>query len=94
MIRKLPLIPTLVVGLAVAIMIALGVWQIRRAGEKDALLARYRAAQNLPPISFPTGAAAQRPAAVVPACDGDVPAAGRPSAAAPDGAAPASPAMC
>lgn len=54
MIRRLPLIPTLVVGLAVAAMIALGFWQLRRAGEKEALLARYRSAQNLPPISFPT----------------------------------------
>jgi cytochrome oxidase assembly protein ShyY1 len=54
MIRKLPLIPTIIVGLAVAAMIALGFWQLRRAGEKEALLARYRAAQNLPPISYPT----------------------------------------
>ena len=54
MIRKLPLLPTLVVGIAVAIMIALGFWQLRRAEEKEALLAQYRAAQNLPPISFPT----------------------------------------
>lgn len=55
MIRKLPLVATLVVALAVAVMIALGFWQLRRAGEKDALLARYKAAQNLPPIAFPTG---------------------------------------
>jgi cytochrome oxidase assembly protein ShyY1 len=55
MIRKLPLIPTLIVGVAVAAMIALGFWQLRRAGEKGALLDRYRAAQSLPPISFPTG---------------------------------------
>ena len=54
MTRKLPLLPTLVVGVAVAIMIALGFWQLRRAGEKEALLAQYRAAQNQPPISFPT----------------------------------------
>jgi surfeit locus 1 family protein len=54
MIRKLPLLPTLVVAVAVAILIALGFWQLRRAGEKEALLAQYRAAQNLPPISFPT----------------------------------------
>lgn len=54
MIRKLPLIPTMIVGLAVAAMIALGFWQLRRAGEKEVLLARYKAAQNLPPISFPT----------------------------------------
>jgi surfeit locus 1 family protein len=55
MIRKLPLIPTLVVGLAVAVMIGLGVWQLQRAQEKERLLARYRAAQDLPPISYPTG---------------------------------------
>ncbi|HEY0164442.1 MAG TPA: SURF1 family protein [Sphingomicrobium sp.] len=55
MIRKLPLIPTLIVAAAVAVMIALGIWQMRRAVEKDALLERFRAAQNLPPISFPTG---------------------------------------
>ena len=54
MIRKLPLLPTLVVAVAVAIMIALGFWQLRRAEEKEALLDRYRAAQNQPPISFPT----------------------------------------
>jgi surfeit locus 1 family protein len=56
MIRKLPLIPTLIVAVAVAVMIALGVWQLRRAVEKEALLARFAAAQNLPPISYPTGA--------------------------------------
>lgn len=54
MIRKLPLISTLVVAAAVAVMIALGIWQIRRAHEKEELLARYRTAQTLPPITFPT----------------------------------------
>ena len=53
--RKLPLVPTLIVAAAVAVMIALGIWQLRRAVEKDALLARFRAAENLPPVSFPTG---------------------------------------
>jgi cytochrome oxidase assembly protein ShyY1 len=53
--RKLPLVPTLLVAAAVAAMIALGIWQLRRAAEKDALLERFRAAQTLPPISFPTG---------------------------------------
>jgi surfeit locus 1 family protein len=56
MIRKLPLVPTLIVTVAVAVMIALGVWQLRREAEKEALLDRFRAAQNLPPISYPTGA--------------------------------------
>ena len=55
MIRKLPLIPTIIVAIAVAVMIALGFWQIRRAHEKEQLLDRYRTAQALPPITFPTG---------------------------------------
>ena len=53
MIRKLPLIPTILVGLAVVTMIGLGIWQLQRADEKKALLARYEAAQGLPPIAFP-----------------------------------------
>ncbi len=54
MIRRWPLIPTILVALAVATMIALGVWQLQRKGEKDALLARLAAAQDLPPIGWPT----------------------------------------
>jgi len=50
---RLPLIPTLIVGLAIAAMIALGVWQLQRRAEKNAALAVY--AQNLskPGIDFP-----------------------------------------
>lgn len=54
MIRRLPLIPTIVVGLAIAAMIGLGIWQIGRAREKEALIARYAAARELPPVTFPT----------------------------------------
>ncbi|MFP5330095.1 MAG: SURF1 family protein [Alphaproteobacteria bacterium] len=54
MIRRLPLIPTILVGLAVATMIALGFWQLDRARWKDELIAQYRAAANLPPVAFPT----------------------------------------
>lgn len=54
MIRRLPLIPTIVVALAVAVMIGLGVWQLGRAGEKERLIEQYRAADKLPPIAFPT----------------------------------------
>ncbi len=50
---KLPLFPTLVVGLAVATMIALGVWQLQRKAEKEALIALYSANTVKPPISFP-----------------------------------------
>jgi cytochrome oxidase assembly protein ShyY1 len=53
MIRRLPLIPTLVVTAAVLTMIGLGIWQLQRLGEKRALLARYEAAEGLPPIAFP-----------------------------------------
>lgn len=53
MIRRLPLVPTLVVLAAVAAMIGLGVWQLRRAAWKDALLVRYEAARTLPPVAFP-----------------------------------------
>jgi cytochrome oxidase assembly protein ShyY1 len=51
--RRLPLLPTLVVALAVATMIGLGFWQLARAREKEALLARYEAASGLPPIAWP-----------------------------------------
>ena len=54
MTRRWPLIPSLVVAAAVLTMIGLGIWQLRRADEKQALLARYEAAQGLPPIAFPT----------------------------------------
>lgn len=53
-IRRLPIIPTIIVAAAVLTMIALGFWQLSRAGEKEALLARLAAAQNRPPISYPT----------------------------------------
>ncbi len=54
MTRRPPLVPTLIVAAAVAVMIALGFWQLRRADEKQALLDRYRAAEGLPPVAFPT----------------------------------------
>lgn len=54
MIRKLPVIPTLVVAAAIAVMMGLGVWQLQRAGEKQKLLQNYANAERLPPIAFPT----------------------------------------
>lgn len=53
---RLPLIPTLLVALAVATMIALGVWQLQRKGEKEALIALYAANAGKPPIAFPATA--------------------------------------
>lgn len=47
MLRRLPVIPTVLVLLAVGVMICLGLWQIDRMHEKQALLARYGAANGL-----------------------------------------------
>lgn len=52
--RRWPLIPTVIVALAVATMLGLGIWQLQRKGEKEALLARYRAAEGLPAIAWPS----------------------------------------
>lgn len=51
--KRWPLIPTILVALAVAIMIGLGVWQLQRKEEKEALLARFEAAEGLPPVAWP-----------------------------------------
>ena len=42
--KRLPLIPTLLVLLAVGVMVRLGFWQIERLHQKEALLARYAGA--------------------------------------------------
>jgi cytochrome oxidase assembly protein ShyY1 len=49
-----PLLPTVIVGLAVATMLALGVWQLQRKSEKEAVLAQYAAAANQPAIAWPS----------------------------------------
>ncbi|MEE4454050.1 SURF1 family cytochrome oxidase biogenesis protein [Novosphingobium resinovorum] len=48
--RRIPVFPTLVVLAAVALMMALGFWQLRRLHEKEALLAHYAAAQVNPAL--------------------------------------------
>jgi len=52
--KRLPLLPTVLVAAAIAVMIGLGVWQLQRAKWKDGLIARYAEAERLPPIAFPT----------------------------------------
>ena len=42
--RRIPIIPTIIVLAAIATMGALGVWQLQRKAEKEALLARYDSA--------------------------------------------------
>jgi surfeit locus 1 family protein len=54
MMRRLPVIPTIVVALAVAMLIGLGVWQLKRANLHEVQLRQYRHAAKLPPIVFPT----------------------------------------
>jgi surfeit locus 1 family protein len=45
--RRVPIIPTIVVLLAVGAMIGLGVWQLQRLQWKEALLAHYHQAQAM-----------------------------------------------
>ncbi len=54
MIRRLPIVPTIIVAVGIAVMIGLGIWQLQRATWKEGILARYHQAENLPPITFPT----------------------------------------
>ncbi|MHA7818954.1 MAG: SURF1 family cytochrome oxidase biogenesis protein [Erythrobacter sp.] len=52
---RIPVIPTVIVLAAAAIMVGLGLWQIGRADEKAALLARYAQAGELQQtVAFPT----------------------------------------
>jgi len=51
--KRIPIVATLVVGVAIAVMIKLGLWQLQRADEKNALLARYATAANLPEMAYP-----------------------------------------
>lgn len=51
--RRLPVLPTLLVLIAVGIMIALGLWQLERRGEKEAALAVLRANPGRPAVMFP-----------------------------------------
>ena len=60
-------------------MIGLGVWQLQRAKWKEGLLARYAAAEKLPPITFPTVPLRERPTAAVSPRDRRMPADHRPS---------------
>jgi len=54
--RRVPVLPSLVVALAVAAMIGLGFWQLERARWKKALLASYHAGEKAPPLyGLPAG---------------------------------------
>lgn len=53
MIRRLPVLPTLIVAAATLIMIALGIWQLDRAAWKDAVIARAEANLQKPLVELP-----------------------------------------
>ena len=55
---RFPLLPTLLVAAAVATMIALGFWQLRRADEKKALQSQFERNFALPAMALPRGAVA------------------------------------
>ena len=50
---RLPIIPTIIVTLAVVTMVALGIWQLQRKAEKEALITLYTANVGKPAIAFP-----------------------------------------
>lgn len=50
--KRLPIIATLIVAAAVALMIWLGFWQIRRAHWKEDLLAQYALAETMPAVDL------------------------------------------
>lgn len=52
--RRVPIVPTLIVGVAVAVMIALGLWQLLdRLPQKEAFLAQLATNPARPAIAFP-----------------------------------------
>jgi surfeit locus 1 family protein len=52
--RRIPVLATILVGCAVLTMIGLGIWQLGRRQEKEALFARYEAArQTQAEVAFP-----------------------------------------
>lgn len=62
MLRKLPVLPTILVLLAIGLMIRLGFWQLDRLDQKEALLARYASARSLSAdVPFPQSEAAAEP---------------------------------
>jgi surfeit locus 1 family protein len=60
MIRRIPILPTLLVLAAVAVMVRLGFWQLDRLGQKEALLARYASnTADTERVDFPAAGATE-----------------------------------
>lgn len=45
--NRIPILPTIIVAIAIAVMVSLGFWQLGRKSEKEAMLARYAQAQTM-----------------------------------------------
>ncbi len=52
--KRVPIVSTVLVIAAISAMIMLGIWQLQRADEKNALLARYAVASRLTEMAYPT----------------------------------------
>ncbi len=52
--RKWPIFASIIVAAAVFTMIALGFWQLQRKGQKEALIAEYSKAADLPEMAYPS----------------------------------------
>ena len=52
--KRIPIVATVIVTLAIAAMIGLGIWQLQRKAEKERLIAQYAANITLPQIAFPS----------------------------------------
>ena len=50
--RRLPILSTLIVAAAVAVLIGLGIWQLQRAEWKERLIAEIEASKNAPPVNL------------------------------------------
>ena len=54
--RRIPIFATVIVAAAIAVMIALGFWQLGRMEEKDALIQRAeRSLEMAEPVGYPSG---------------------------------------
>ena len=51
--RRLPVVPTILVALAIAAMVGLGFWQLGRLHQKEALLRQYAINARLPEMALP-----------------------------------------
>ncbi len=61
MTKRLPILGTMLVSVAVATMAGLGIWQLQRAQWKNDLLDTYAAASDLPAIAYPAVPSAEDP---------------------------------